>query len=79
VRVVVAPGPGDCGSCSIPELITARHAVATLARSDKAAVAVFSVEAHRDVIQNLKGLQEAAADSDDPDSHLMSGLCLAPQ
>ena len=78
VRVFVAGGTGHCGSCNIPELITARHAVTALARSDKAAVAVFSVEVHRDAIQNLEGLEEAPADSDDPDDHLTSGLRLRP-
>ena len=77
VRVVVAGGTDRCGSCTIPELITARRAVTALARSDKAAAAVFSVEVHRDVVQNLEGLK-AAADSDRADDHLMSGLRLAP-
>ena len=79
MRVVVAGGTGHCGSCIIPELITARRAVTALARSDKAAVAVFSVEVHRDAIQNLEGLKEAPADSDGADDHLMSGLRLAPR
>ncbi len=78
MRVFVAGGTGHCGSCIIPELITAGHAVTALARSDKAAVAVFSAQVHRDAIQNLKGLQVAAADSDGADDHLVSGLRLAP-
>jgi nucleoside-diphosphate-sugar epimerase len=66
MRVFVTGGTGHSGSYIILELIAAGHEVTGLARSDTAAAAVSALGAkvRRGDLQDLDGLQEAAADSD---------------
>src|SRR6202034_2461718 len=66
MRVFVTGGTGHSGSYIIPELIAAGHEVTGLARSDTAAAAVSAQRAkvRRGSLEDLDGLQEAAADSD---------------
>ncbi|WP_216896056.1 SDR family oxidoreductase [Nocardia alni] len=66
MRVFVTGGTGHAGSYIIPELITAGHEVTGLARSDTAAAALSAIGAkvRRGELQDLDGLQEAAAASD---------------
>ncbi|HUQ59453.1 SDR family oxidoreductase [Lentzea sp.] len=66
MRVFVTGGTGHSGSHIIPELVAAGHEVTGLARSDTAAAAVSALGAkvRRGDLEDLDGLQEAAADSD---------------
>ena len=66
MRVFVTGGTGHTGSFIIPELIAAGHEVTGLARSDTAAAALTALGAtvRRGNLDELDGLQEAAADSD---------------
>ena len=66
MRVFVTGGSGHAGSHIITELIAAGHEVTGLARSDTAAAALSALGAkvRRGDLEDLHGLQEAAADSD---------------
>ena len=66
MRVFVTGGTGHSGSYIIPELIAAGHEVTGLARSDTAAAALSTLGAkvRRGSLEDLDGLNEAAADSD---------------
>lgn len=66
MHVFVTGGTGHAGSHIIPELIGAGHEVTGLARSDDAAAALSALGAkvRRGNIEDLDGLQEAAAESD---------------
>ncbi len=66
MRVFVTGGSGHIGSALIPELTAAGHQVVGLARSDRAAAAVAAAGAavHRGSLEDLAGLQRAAAAAD---------------
>src|SRR5882757_7118528 len=66
MRVFVTGASGHIGSAVITELISAGHEVVGLARSDASAAAVSALGAgvHRGDLDDLDGLQKAAADSD---------------
>lgn len=66
MRVFVTGGTGHSGSYIIPELIAAGHEVTGLARSDASAAALSALGAkvRRGDLEDLDGLEEAAADSD---------------
>lgn len=66
MRIFVTGGTGHAGSHIIPELIATGHEVTALARSDASAAAVAALGAtvRRGSLEDLDGLQEAAADSD---------------
>ncbi|GAA4550529.1 NAD-dependent epimerase/dehydratase family protein [Pseudonocardia xishanensis] len=66
MRVFVTGGTGHSGSFIIPELVAAGHEVMGLARSDTAAAALTALgaTARRGDLEDLDGLEEAAADSD---------------
>lgn len=57
---------GHCASYLVPELITAGHEVTGLARSDTSAAALSALDAkaRRGDLQDLEGLNDAAADPD---------------
>jgi nucleoside-diphosphate-sugar epimerase len=66
MRVFVTGASGHIGSAVIPELLAAGHEVVGLARSDKSAAALTAAGAevrHGD-LDDLDGLQEAAAEAD---------------
>jgi nucleoside-diphosphate-sugar epimerase len=66
MRVFVTGGTGHSGSHIIPELVAAGHEVTGLARSDTAAAAVsaFGAKVRRGSLEDLDGLQQAAAESE---------------
>ena len=66
MRVFITGASGHIGSALVPELVAAGHDVVGLARSAAAAAAVSSLGAtvRRGDLDDLDGLNEAAADSD---------------
>jgi nucleoside-diphosphate-sugar epimerase len=66
MRVFVTGASGHLGSAIVPELVAAGHDVVGMARSDTAAAAVAALGAtpRRGDLDDLRGLGEAAADSD---------------
>jgi nucleoside-diphosphate-sugar epimerase len=66
MRVFVTGASGHIGSALVPELLQAGHQVTGLARSDQSAAAVVAMGAdvRRTDLDDLEGLQAAAADSD---------------
>ncbi len=66
MRIFVTGASGWIGSAVVPELLQAGHQVVGLARSDTAAatVAALGAEVRRGELDDLTGLQAAAADSD---------------
>jgi nucleoside-diphosphate-sugar epimerase len=66
MRVFVTGASGHIGSAVVPELLSAGHEVVALARSDAAATAltVAGAVVRRGDLDDLRGLQEAAADAD---------------
>ena len=66
MRVFITGGTGHSGSHIIPELIAAGHDVTGLARSDASAAALSALGAdvRQGRLEDLDGLQEAAAESD---------------
>ncbi len=66
MRVFVTGASGHIGSAVVPELLAAGHEVVGLARSDRSAKALESAgaEAHRGDLDDVAGLQEAAAAAD---------------
>lgn len=64
--MLVTGRTGYSSSYIVPELITARHAVTGLARSDTSAAALpaLGAKVRGGDLQDLEGLKNAAADSD---------------
>jgi nucleoside-diphosphate-sugar epimerase len=66
MRVFITGGSGHIGSAVVPELLSAGHQVVALARSDVSAAALTAAGAgvRRGDLDDLRGLQEAAAAAD---------------
>ena len=66
MRVFVTGASGHIGSALVPELFSAGHEVVGLARSDASAAALTAAGAvvRRGDLDDLRGLQEAAAAAD---------------